>query len=372
VTLKPPLDPNEPEYTRAEFRGGIWISEDGDDPLPTLDTDLTTPESAQFLVSRYCAVDRLVSPDPGIYKWGVFAYQVNTGTAPVTALAGRARGHSVYTISSSGRAYGVDSQIHGVEITTGVFESTATATRTNGSPTLTGITPDEEGMRFEATMPITGTGIPGATTILSVEGDAGAPDSITLSANATSTGSGTVTCSPVNPEQIGLLITANGEGDDTSAAIQVQAYDTDASYARVLNVSASGIRSDGRVIRFASATAERGISMESCTLTNGIVFSSGNYSGSGISFSSLTTPIGINFASSNTFSTSAVHFAGQNISADTTTGMKILTNSTQKLGFYGSTPVVRPSVNAAATDAATTQSLANSLRSALINLGLAA
>lgn len=41
------------------------------------------------------------------------------------------------------------------------------------------------------------------------------------------------------------------------------------------------------------------------------------------------------------------------------------------LGFFNVTPVARQSVNAAATDPATTQSLANSLRTALINLGLA-
>jgi len=41
------------------------------------------------------------------------------------------------------------------------------------------------------------------------------------------------------------------------------------------------------------------------------------------------------------------------------------------LGFYGVTPVTRATVAAAATDAATTQTLANDLRSKLIALGLA-
>lgn len=41
------------------------------------------------------------------------------------------------------------------------------------------------------------------------------------------------------------------------------------------------------------------------------------------------------------------------------------------LGFFNVTPVARQSVGAAATDAATTQTLANNLRTALINLGLA-
>jgi hypothetical protein len=42
------------------------------------------------------------------------------------------------------------------------------------------------------------------------------------------------------------------------------------------------------------------------------------------------------------------------------------------IGFLGANPVVRQTVPGAATDAATTQTLANSLRTALINLGLAA
>lgn len=43
-----------------------------------------------------------------------------------------------------------------------------------------------------------------------------------------------------------------------------------------------------------------------------------------------------------------------------------------KIGFFNATPVNKPSLAAAATDAATTQTLANSLRTALINLGLGA
>jgi hypothetical protein len=41
------------------------------------------------------------------------------------------------------------------------------------------------------------------------------------------------------------------------------------------------------------------------------------------------------------------------------------------IGFYGVSPVARPTAAAAATDAASTQTLANSLRTILINLGLA-
>ncbi|KKL60503.1 hypothetical protein LCGC14_2204660 [marine sediment metagenome] len=40
------------------------------------------------------------------------------------------------------------------------------------------------------------------------------------------------------------------------------------------------------------------------------------------------------------------------------------------IGFYGVTPVVQASIAAAGTDAATTQTLANDLRTKLIALGL--
>jgi len=41
-----------------------------------------------------------------------------------------------------------------------------------------------------------------------------------------------------------------------------------------------------------------------------------------------------------------------------------------KIGFYGIAPVVQASIAAAGTDAATTQTLANDLRTKLIALGL--
>ena len=44
--------------------------------------------------------------------------------------------------------------------------------------------------------------------------------------------------------------------------------------------------------------------------------------------------------------------------------------SAARLGFFGQNAVVRQTVNAAATDATTTQNLVNSLRTALVNLGL--
>ena len=67
---------------------------------------------------------------------------------------------------------------------------------------------------------------------------------------------------------------------------------------------------------------------------------------------------------------------GVNIALDTTTGTKIGTATTQKLGFFNATPIVRPSAITAPTGGATQDAEAraaiNSLRTALTNLGLTA
>lgn len=45
-------------------------------------------------------------------------------------------------------------------------------------------------------------------------------------------------------------------------------------------------------------------------------------------------------------------------------------SATDPISFYGVTPIVQATIAAAGTDAATTQTLANDLRTKLINLGL--
>ena len=61
-----------------------------------------------------------------------------------------------------------------------------------------------------------------------------------------------------------------------------------------------------------------------------------------------------------------------NFVLNATTGSKIGTATSQKLGFFNATPVVQQSAGTAATDAASTQTLANQLRTSLIALGLVA
>ena len=56
----------------------------------------------------------------------------------------------------------------------------------------------------------------------------------------------------------------------------------------------------------------------------------------------------------------------------TDNSVNIVPTGGQKVGFFGATAVVRPTVSAAATDPATTQTLVNDLRTALIALGLVA
>jgi hypothetical protein len=62
----------------------------------------------------------------------------------------------------------------------------------------------------------------------------------------------------------------------------------------------------------------------------------------------------------------------RNIVTDTTTGTKIGTSTTQKIGFFNATPAVQPSAVADATDAASTQARLNDLLARLRTLGLIA
>ena len=53
-------------------------------------------------------------------------------------------------------------------------------------------------------------------------------------------------------------------------------------------------------------------------------------------------------------------------------GAQIGSSATEKVGFFGATPVVQQATVAAGTDAATTLTAANACRTALRNLGLMA
>jgi hypothetical protein len=61
--------------------------------------------------------------------------------------------------------------------------------------------------------------------------------------------------------------------------------------------------------------------------------------------------------------------AKRELSRDTPDGTSLGQSATDKVGLYGVTPVVQAAIAAAGTDAATTQTLANDLRTKLIALG---
>jgi hypothetical protein len=62
----------------------------------------------------------------------------------------------------------------------------------------------------------------------------------------------------------------------------------------------------------------------------------------------------------------------QNVSTDTTTGTKIGTATTQKLGFWNATPIAQPAAVADATSAATVITQLNALLSRLRSVGVIA
>lgn len=80
---------------------------------------------------------------------------------------------------------------------------------------------------------------------------------------------------------------------------------------------------------------------------NGIVLDAIGTIGSGLSFNTGASGCASGVDLTNgTFSTAALVMNAQNMSTDTTTGTKIGTGNTQKLGFWNTTPVVQPAAEA--------------------------
>ena len=67
-----------------------------------------------------------------------------------------------------------------------------------------------------------------------------------------------------------------------------------------------------------------------------------------------------------------LNLSTKDLVTDTTTGTKIGTGTTQKIGFFNATPVVQQAAVADATDAASTQARLNDLLARLRTLGLIA
>lgn len=243
------------------------------------------------------------------------------------------------------------------------------------------------------TLNITGGSGSGATvTVTMIRGGFGYPDSIQISAPATGSGSSNITVLSADTMGIALLVSGSGDGgsdgtgNPNGRGIQFQSYGN-AAFLYGINFGASALRSNGTGIQFASGTAKRGISFESYNLEQAFRISEGSFtnlfqvagstcSGSAFSFSTLTAASGLNFSSSCSFSTAAIVLSGQNIATDSTTGMIIATNPTQKIGFWGRTPVSRPNAIASPTGGVTVdteaRSAINSILTALRDMGLIA
>jgi hypothetical protein len=320
------------------------------------------------------------------YQWGISSWITNPGTMPFTNIDAVAQGFKARGGGFAARQCGDDGDGHAIEVLSGQWAAKATVTTTNGNAVLAVTEITFKGSKFCVGNDISGTNIPGGATIISVTQGAntttvtgegyGYPTSITISANATGSGSSNITVIGPDTLNFGVLVSGSGDGgsdatgNPNGVGIGFQSYNSAAFY-RGINFGASALRTDGTGIRFASGETDRGISFESYTITNLLVTSSVTATGSLFSFSNTSATNGINFASSNTFSSAAILLSGQNIDTDNTTGMKIGLSASRKIGFWNATPVVQPSAipNAAGgTEIATI----NSILTALRNIGLIA
>ena len=80
----------------------------------------------------------------------------------------------------------------------------------------------------------------------------------------------------------------------------------------------------------------------------------------------------LTLVASNVKVNSSLEVSTRNIVTDTTTGTKIGTGTTQKLGFYNATPVVQPAAVADSVDTTDIVAQFNALLSRMRDLGLIA
>ncbi len=372
----------------------VWISETGWNPSTDPIFGRSTPGTATIAIGGH--FDE--AGGAGInYKWGLSSWYTNPGTMPITNIDAVAQGWKVRGGGMAARQCGDGGDGHALELLSGQWAAKATVNTTAGSAILAVTDVTFKGSKFCVGNQISGTGIPGGSTIVSVTQDGntttvsgegfGYPGTIVISAPATATGTSNITVLSADTLGFALLISGSGDGgsdgtgNPNGIGIGFQSYKNAAFY-RGINFGVTSLRSNGTGIRFAIGTAQRGISFESYNLEQAIRFSGGTAiniiqttgvtcTGSMVSFGSTTATNGINFASSNVFSGAAILLSGQNIDTDNTTGMKIGLSAARKIGFWNATPVVQPSAipNAAGgTEVATI----NSILTALRNIGLIA
>jgi hypothetical protein len=345
-------------------------------------SDTLAVSAVTFRGSKFCIGNTISGTNiPG----GATIISVTKGSQTITANA-----VETMTVVSGGTGYVVGDIVSLVGGTSTITAQARVMTVASGGAisTLLVIEGGNYTVNPAGTLNLSGGSGSGATvTVTIINGGLGYPDSIKISAVATGTGTSDITVLGTNNLNIGILVTGSGDGglDGTGnpggVGIAFQSFNNAAFY-RGVNFGASALRADGTGIRFASGTAQRGISFESYSLEQAFRVSGGIFTniiqttdvtctGSVISFGSTTATNGINFASTNVFSGAAILLSGQNIDTDLTTGMKIGLGPTRKIGFWNATPVIQPSAipNAAGgTEVATI----NSILTALRNIGLIA
>lgn len=342
----------------------VWFSDTGwnpeTDPIP----GQSTPETALIsLGGQY----NLAGGAGDYYRWGIQCYMTNPNTAPITGINTKTSGYKVRGLGASVRQYGNGGDAHACELLIGQGLNTATATA-NNTAILTNIAITTDGAKFDEgntvsiydSSSLTSGTLLGTATIVSMD-DPFAPTTMTLSGPLAASGTVYLRSFSADSQNIGLLISGlgastseGGKGNPDGRAIQIQSYDNSAfKYGLVFGTSS--LRTDGTGIRFASSPGTRALSLESTTMTdsaiymtsnanlaNGMYMTGNTMSGSGIRFASNTADYGIRISADNTFAFAAIFLEGQNIGTDSTTGMKIATNSTSKLGLWGRTPIARP------------------------------
>jgi len=132
-------------------------------------------------------------------------------------------------------------------------------------------------------------------------------------------------------------------------------YDGNASRWRVLtrNIDlaheVTGLLANANLANSTVSGIALGSNLAALTGANGTLTFSGAYTGG------TAATVGLNLANANTWSAlqtfgAGVALSGQNIVTDTTTGTKIGTAASQKIGFFNATPVAQPANTAAIND----------------------
>lgn len=369
------------------------------------------------------------------YQWGMMAHLTNPNTMPVQGYDSVVQGWKVRGGGFTARQIGDDGDGHSIEVISGQHAAKATATAANGSTTLTVTAITMKGSKFCVGNKINGTYIPAGATIISVtkgsktvtgdqvqetavqSGGTGYAlnDIVTVSGGTRSypctmkvlevtagavtklavVDEGSYSAQPANPVSVtggtGTGLTVNltfmkgGFGNPTSIAISAAATGSGSTSINVLSADTMGIgilitgsgdggsdgtgNPNGRGIQFQS--------YNSAAFKKGIVFggSAIRSDGTGIEFTNCGADYGIYFDAGSNFGTAAIYMADQTIKTDGTYGLTIAGGPTEKLGFFGKTPIVRPASIAAVSGSSTTAQLAaaiNDVRAALYGLGLIA